>query len=74
MSSCIFFVDILNHTSLALVLLAVMVLFLFAIVLLGIRELKSLRLRISYLEGTLDMVYQSQEQLNKLIVSILENS
>lgn len=54
--------------------LTVMVLGLFLIGLLSLRTIKAMALRISYLEGTTDLIYESQERFNKLIVVYMENA
>lgn len=60
------------HTPLALSFLAIMVLFLILVGVIHIRLLNRLALRITYLEGTLDMILQSQEQTMKLIARIVD--
>ena len=62
-----------THIYLAVIILAVMVLFLIFVGLYHLFILRRLSLRISYLEGTLDMILQSQEHLNKLIVVYMNN-
>lgn len=61
------------HVSLAVVFLAVMVLFLVLVGLYQVRALRRMALRISYLEGTTDMIFRSQEHINKLLVAFMEN-
>jgi NADH:ubiquinone oxidoreductase subunit 6 (subunit J) len=47
-----------THVYAVVLILAVMVLFLFLIGLLQLREFRRLALRITYLEGTLDMILE----------------
>ena len=47
-----------NHYALAIVSLAVMVLFLIVLVLIQLRQFRHMALRISYLEGTTDSILQ----------------
>jgi hypothetical protein len=53
--------------------LLVMVLFLILVGIVHVRLLNRMALRIKYLEGTLDMICQKQEQLNKLLIAFMEN-
>lgn len=61
------------HITASIVILFVMVLFLVLVGLYHVVILRRMTLRISYLEGTLDMILQSQEHLNKLIVVYMSN-
>jgi hypothetical protein len=63
-----------DHLELAVVFLTVMVLFLVLVGLYQLREVTRLRLRITYLEGTLDLVLQSQTTTEKLLIAFLENA
>jgi hypothetical protein len=63
-----------NYLELAVVFLTVMVLFLVLVGLYQLREVTRMRLRITYLEGTLDLVLQSQTTTEKLLIAFLENS
>jgi hypothetical protein len=58
-----------EHIAYAVAILFVMVLFLASLGMVHLWLLSRLRLRITYLEGTLDMILQSQAELNKLIVA-----
>lgn len=62
-----------NHIPLALAFLAVMVLFLVFVGVVQLRAVRALELRIKYLEGTTDMVFQSQQHINDLLVAFMEN-
>lgn len=62
------------HLPLAVGILAVMVLFLVLISLYQLRQFRIMALRISYLEGTTDMIFRSQEHINKLLVAFMENN
>lgn len=57
----------------AVAFLAIMVIFLVLVGLYQIRAVKHMALRISYLEGTTDMIFRSQEHINKLLVAFMEN-
>lgn len=57
-----------NHVELAILFLTVMVLFLIAVGLLQLREIRRLALRLSYVEGTTDMIADSQTRLNESIL------
>ena len=61
------------HVELAVVFLTVMVHFLVLVGLIQLREVKRLQLRIAYLEGTLDLILQSQTSTEKLMVAFMEN-
>lgn len=61
------------HIYLDTVFLAIMVLLLVLVGIANVRLLNRMSLRITYLEGTLDMIYQSQEQLNNLMIAFMEN-
>lgn len=63
-----------DHVELAVIFLTVMVLFLVLVGLIQLREVKRLQLRIAYLEGTLDLILQSQTSTEKLMVAFMENS
>ena len=63
-----------NHVTLAVVILTVMVLSLFALGFALLSAIKATELRIRYLEGTIDMVLESQEHLNKVMIACMENS
>ena len=57
---------------LAIIILTIMVAFLILVGIAHIYILNRLTLRITYLEGTLDMILQSQEQTMKLIAQIVD--
>lgn len=63
-----------THLPLVVGFLAVMVLILILLSLLQLREMRHLALRISYLEGTNDMIFRSQEHINNLLVAFMENN
>lgn len=62
------------HLPLAVGILAIMVLLLVLISLYQLRQFRIMALRISYLEGTTDMIFRSQEHINKLLVAFMENN
>lgn len=62
-----------DHMMLATVFLAVMVLFLVFLGIAQLRQIRQLALRIAYLEGTSDMIFRSQEHINKLLIAFMEN-
>lgn len=59
---------------LAIVFLAVMVFLIAFLGLVQLRQTRHLALRIAYLEGTTDMIFRSQEHINKLLVAFMENN
>lgn len=63
-----------THLEAVVLFLAVMVLFLVVLSLFQIRQMRHMALRISYLEGTNDMIFRSQEHINKLLVAFMENN
>lgn len=62
-----------NHYALAIAFLAVMVLILVFVGLKQLHAVNRMALRISYLEGTTDLIFQSQENINKLLIAYMEN-
>lgn len=63
-----------DHMALSTEFLAVMVLFLVLLGIVQLRQIRRLALRIAYLEGTSDMIFRSQEHINKLLVAFMENN
>lgn len=53
--------------------LAVMVLFLVLVSLIQLRALSRMALRITYLEGTTDLIFQAQTRIDKLLIAYMEN-
>lgn len=58
----------------SIVFLYIMVLFLILVGIGHLMVLKRIALRTSYLEGTLDIILQSQERLNQLIVVYMNSA
>lgn len=61
------------HASIAIGFLAIMVLVLVFVGFIQLRQFRAMTLRISYLEGSTDMILQSQERINALLVAYMEN-
>lgn len=61
-----------EHVTLAIAFLAVVVLFLISLGVAQLAQMRRLALRIAYLEGTTDMIFRSQEHINKLLVAFME--